>query len=124
MLQVPVGYVVTRVAQDPHILEKAWYQVHPPLIDEKSAGQINNAVVIEAILPPPEEFEGILANADSDEPEVIGAGSQDVEFAGLFSVVQYSGQMRSEQDIGGVQMSVKGLQRFIQLYVRIQVDDL
>ena len=98
-VQVPVGDVVSRVAQHLHAREQAWHEVDPLLVDEETARDVDHALLFDATVPPVEKAAGLVRSRDADEPEVVGAGLQDLQLAGMAVVLDRLIEVRRQHHV-------------------------
>ena len=123
--EVPVGDVVTRVAQHGDALEHAGNEVHPALIDKDAFVHRNHAVMVQFALPPFQVAVGVGALPDGTKPEVVGAGAADVEFGGAAVVGDGVEQVGREDDVGTLlQQLLHFTQGLVEADVGVDVDDL
>ena len=124
-VQVPVGDVVTRVAQEMDARHHARHQVDPALVDEVAAVRVDDAVGAQALGPPVEELVRRCAVAERDEAQVVGPGDQDVGLAGLLAVAWHRGDVvRGEHHAVLPGELGDRVERLEDPDVRIEVDDV
>ena len=123
--EVPVGDVVTRVAQHGDALEHAGNEVHPALIDKDAFVHRDHAVMVQLALPPLQVAVGVGALPDGTKPKVVGAGAADVEFGGAAVVGDGVEQVGREDDVGTLlQQLLHFTQGLVEADVGVDVDDL
>ncbi len=123
-MQVPVGHVVGLVAENRGALEQARHEVDPFLIDEQPLGNVDAAVVDQALMPPREETPSFGGVGEADEAQVVGAGAQDGLLVGDESVARdWLEQMRDERDTRFAKFGDQLGQRAVDDDVGVEVDD-
>ena len=76
-VEVPVGDVVRRIAQQVGLGPDAGHEVDPLLVDEAARRRVDDAVGLQALRPPVEQLVGGPRAAEADEAEVVGARDED-----------------------------------------------
>src|SRR5260370_17511679 len=71
LLNIPVGYVVSRVTNNTYFRKDSRYQIHPALIGEQSALQVHITMVIQPFLPPTYQSNRCCANPKRNESKLI-----------------------------------------------------
>jgi hypothetical protein len=85
-VQVPVGHVVGRIAQNVEVWHYPVHEIHPPLVDEVPGIGGDHTVRLQALGPPVEQIVRTWASLQGDKAQVVGARDQDVGLGGPLPV--------------------------------------
>ena len=93
MRKIPVREVVAGIAFDVDIGKHSRHQIDPLLVGEQSCLDIGVSAVFELARPPSEQIAPRSMRTDSEEPEVVRAGTHDLQFARMMSILERRDQM-------------------------------
>ena len=121
-VEIPVGDVVAGILEDV-VIEKRGHEVHPALIGEHHARDIDQRLAARGLPPPVEERP--RGAADGDEPEIVDPRREHEEAVDLPLVLrERPHRVRREHDaVHGGEIGDR-LERVEDLDVGVEVDDL
>ncbi len=94
--EVPIGDVVTLVAQHVHAVAHPRNEIHPLLVDEQPVAHVHHAAAFEPRLPPLQEGVELRMPLQGEKAQVVRPCAQHVDLGGLALVVDRTGEMRGE----------------------------
>ena len=95
-LEVPIGEVQGRGAQDGQVADQARRQVHPLLVGEQAGGEVDAAVEAQLLGPPVEQVEDLRLGPHGRKAEIEGARLQDDVVVGAGLAAQRTGGVRRQ----------------------------